>query len=158
MTTARKPRTNWHLVVWPIVVLWIVAAIYVFQSGWRESATVVLPIFMAVAAFVVFLLNGLAGSLAQRRYELEILDTATSECKACRREDGPLHLIDYHWYLFLGALVFEFGERGKYCPHCAKLKIDWMFRRTLWGSLFCPPLTVWAWIQRRRILKRIGQE
>lgn len=155
MTTSQKPKANWHLVIWPILALWIVAAIYVFRSDWRESASVVLPIFMAVAAFVVFLLNAIAGSLAQRRYELAALDQSTSQCMSCSRSDGPLHVIDYHWYLFLGAIVVQFGQRGKFCPSCARARIDGMFRRTLWGSLLCPPITVWAWMQRRRILQKI---
>jgi len=61
MSTAHKPKTNWHLVIWPILALWIVAAIYAFMSDWRGSASVVLPIFMVVAAFLVFLFNAIAG-------------------------------------------------------------------------------------------------
>ena len=155
MSTAHKLKTNWHLVIWPILALWIVAAIYVFMSDWRESASVVLPIFMVVAAFLVFLFNAIAGSVSQRRHELAVLDASTIHCMACNRTDGPLHVIDYHWYLFLGAIVIQFGQRGKFCPSCARARVDGMFRRTLWGSLLCPPITVWAWIQRRRILERI---
>ena len=155
MPTTQKPKTDWHLVIWPILALWTVAAIYVFTSDWRESASVVLPIFMVVAAFLVFLLNAIAGSISQRRHELAILDESTSHCMICSRSDGPLHVIDYHWYLFLGAIVVQFGRRGKFCPSCARARVDGMFRRTLWGSLLCPPITVWAWLQRRCILKRI---
>ena len=155
MTTTQKSKTNWQLVVWPILALWIVAAIYVFKSEWRASASVVLPIFMVAGAFVVFLLNAIAGSIAQHRYELGVLDESTSRCMRCNRSDGPLHVVHYHWYLFLVAIVVQFGQRGKFCPACARALVDSMFRRTLWGSLLCPPITVWAWIQRRRILERI---
>jgi hypothetical protein len=86
-----------------VIVLWIVAAIYVLTSDWRESATVVLPIFMAAAAFVVILLNAIAGSIAQHRNDLEALDQSTFECLTCHRSNEPLHVIDYHSYLFLGA-------------------------------------------------------
>jgi hypothetical protein len=157
MPTASKPRTNWHLVVWPIVALWAAAAIYIFASDWRASASVALPIFMAAGAFLVFLLNAIVGSIQQRRHELAILDESVSQCMSCGRSDGPLHVIDYHWYLFLGAIVVQFGQRGKFCPVCARERVDGMFRRTLWGSLFCPPITVWAWLQRRKILNRIEQ-
>jgi len=150
-----KPRTNWHLVAWPILILWLAAAVFVFRTDWREAASVALPLFMVVAAFLVFVLNAIAGSIAQRRYELNILDESTSQCSSCHRAEGPLHVIDYHWYLFLGAIVFQFGQSGKFCPSCARSRIDHMFRRTFWGSLFCPPITVWAWVQRRRILQRI---
>ena len=155
MTSATKPKTNWHLVLWPILALWIVASIYVYQSDWRESATIALPIFMVVAVFVVFLLNAIAGSIAQRRYELEVIGESIFQCMSCKRSDTPLHMIDYHWYLFLGAIVVQFGQRGKFCASCAKARVDDMFRRTLWGSILCPPITLWAWIQRRRILQRI---
>jgi len=155
MTVAPKLKTNWHLVIWPILSLWIVAAICVFGSDWRESATMVLPIFMVVAAFLVLLLNAIAGSIAQRRYELGVLDESISQCMSCGRSDTPLHMIDYHWYLFLGAIVFQSGQRGKFCAPCARKRIDGMFRRTVWGSILCPPITLWAWFQRRRILDRI---
>lgn len=155
MSTAHKPKTNWHLVIWPMIALWIAAAIYVFLSDWRESASVVLPIFMVVAAFLVLLCNAIAGSVSQRHHELAVLDDSTSHCMACNRTDGPLHVIDYHWYLFLGLIVIQYGQRGKFCPSCARARVNGMFRRTLLGSLLCPPITVWAWVQRRRILERI---
>jgi len=157
MTSSEKPKTNWHLVVWPILVLWLAVSIYIFRSDWREAASVALPLFMVAAAFLVFVLNAIAGSIAQRRYELSVFDESTSHCSQCSRGEGPLHVIDYHWYLFLGAIVVQFGRPGKFCPSCARVRVDDMFRRTIWGSLFCPPITVWAWLQRRRILQRIQQ-
>ena len=155
MSATQKPKTNWHLVIWPILTLWIVAAIYVFHSDWREQAVVVLPIFMGVAAFAVSLLHAMAGSIAERRYKLQIIDESTNQCEGCGRADGSLHVIDYNWYLFLGAIVFQFGLRGKFCKACARARVDSMFRRTLFGSLLCPPITLWAWFQRRKILKWI---
>ena len=125
------------------------------QQRLRDAASTVLPMFMSAAAFVVFLLNAIAGTVAQRRNELRALEALTSDCVACRRSDGPLHMVDYHWYLFLGVVVFQFGQCRKFCTSCARARIDSMFRRTVWGSLFCPPLILWGWIQRRRILQRL---
>jgi hypothetical protein len=153
--SARKARTNWHLVIWPIIALWICAAIYVFNSEWREASVVALPLFMAAAAFVVFLLNAIAGSITQRRNDLQALDESTSECMTCNRSQDPLHLIDYHSYLFLGAIVVQLGQRGKFCTQCATARIDAMFRRTLWGSLLCPPIILWAWFERAKLLRAI---
>jgi hypothetical protein len=155
MKPTGKPKTNWHLVIWPILALWVVTVIYVLRSDWRESAMVVLPMFMAVVVFLVLLLNAIAGSIASRRYELAVLDESSIQCSACSRSDGPLHMIDYHSYMFLGAIVVEVGHRGKFCPSCARVRVDGMFRRTLWGSMLCPPILIWAWLQRRRILQRI---
>jgi hypothetical protein len=155
MPSAKKARTNWHLVIWPIIALWICAAIYVFNSEWREASAVVLPIFMAVAAFVVFLLNAIAGTISQRRNDLQALDESTSECMTCNRSNESLHVIDYHSYLFLGAIIVQFGQRGKFCAQCAKARIDAMFRRTLWGSILCPPIILWAWFERAKLLRAI---
>src|SRR5882724_11023609 len=96
----QRPKTNWHLVIWPILVLWIASAIYVFHSEWKEQAVVVLPIFMGVTAFVVCLLNAFAGSIAQRRHGLGVLDESTTRCMSCGISDGALHVVDYHSYVF----------------------------------------------------------
>ena len=150
-----KPQTNWHLVVWPILVLWIIAAIYVFNSEWRESAGTVLPIFMGAVAFAVLLLNAIAGSSAQRRHQLEVIDETVTACMGCGTVAGPLHVIEYHWYLFLLAIVIQSGQRGKFCPTCGRARVDAMFRKTLFGSILCPPLILWAWFRRRAILAEL---
>ncbi len=150
-----KPKTNWKLVIWPVLALWMIAAVYTFASEWREQANVVLPIFMAVIAFGVCVLNAIAGSIAQKRFEMCCLDESTRNCVDCGTVEGKLVVIDYHWYLFLIAIVFQFGERGKFCPSCARLKVDRMFRRTIWGSFLCPPIILWAWWRRRAILNAI---
>jgi hypothetical protein len=157
MQQTQKPKTNWHLVIWPIMFLWLIELIYVFNSQWKEQAGTVLPIFMVVAAFVVFLLNAFAGSIAQRRYQLQMLDETTTRCLGCGRTDGPMHFVDYHWYLFLLLTLIQFGQRGKFCPMCARARVDGMFRRTMLGSILCPPIIAWAWFQRRKILLRVGQ-
>ena len=153
--SAKKASTNWHLVIWPIIALWIGAAVYVINSDWREASAVVLPIFMAVAAFVVLLLNAVAGSISQRRNDLQALDESTSNCMTCDCSNAPLHVIDYHSYLFLGAIIVQFGQRGKFCAQCARARIDAMFRRTLWGSMLCPPIVLWAWFERAKLLRAI---
>jgi hypothetical protein len=152
----QKPKTNWNLVLWPILALWIIAATYVLTSEWRDQAAFVLPIFMGVAAFGVCLLNAFAGSIARRRYEMEVLDDSTTRCMSCGSTNGKLHIIDYHWYVFLIAIVFQFGQRGKFCPSCARTRVDRMFRQTVWGSLLCPPIILWAWWQRHKILRKIA--
>ena len=158
IATSRKAKTNWNLVFWPIIVLWIVAAVYVFNSDWRDSAAVTLPIFMAAAAFVVLLLNAVAGSIAQRRNDLQALHQSAFECVTCHRSDEFLHVIEYNSYLFLGAIVAQFGERGKFCAPCATARVDAMFRRTLWGCILCPPIILWAWFERAKLLKKIHQD
>jgi hypothetical protein len=156
--THQEPKTNWHLVIWPVLTLWVVAAIYVFNSDWKHEAGLLLPILMVVTAFVVLLLNAVAGSIAKRQYQLQMLDESSSACLNCGKTDGPLHLLEYHSYVFLGPIIAQFGKCGKYCPQCARVNVDRMFRRTLWGSLFCPPIIAWAWLQRRKILRRLRNE
>jgi len=73
MADTEKPKTNWHLVVWPILAVWMVVSAYVFCSDWRESATLVLPIFMVVSAFLMQSTNDLLaaarGSGASEPYD-----------------------------------------------------------------------------------------
>jgi len=158
MKTARdgKVRTNWHLVLWPIITLWVISWLYVQMSEFKPAAGIMMPILMAVTAFAVFLLNGIAGSVAQRRMDLQTVHDRDTSCTQCGASGCDLHVVDYQWYLFLITIVFQFGIVGKFCRNCATSNVDKMFRKTLWGSILCPPIILWAWVHRWRILREYG--
>lgn len=158
MTTPKNAKTNWHLVIWPIVTVWIVAAIYVFKSDWREQASVVLPMFMAAGAFLVFLMNAIAGSFAQARLDTQHLDKSVHSCMGCGCQDRPLRIVEYYGYAFLITIIVQFGCAGKMCAECGRRYIDRMFRRTLWCCVLCPPFIVWAWIRRGGELSKFERD
>ena len=118
MTSRQKPKTKWHLVIWPIIALWglglaYYATRYNFQTDFQDMPGVYLIVFVIVAPFVVLLINGIAGTVAHDRYQFALYDDTTHHCKDCGRSDGPMHVVDYYWYLFLILYVVQFGARGK---------------------------------------------
>lgn len=65
----RKPRTNWHLVIWPILAIWLVGIAWMRHSGINHRDPIALPVMLVCTALGVLLLNAILGSRAQARYE-----------------------------------------------------------------------------------------
>jgi len=145
-----EPKTNWPLLVWPILVLWVIIWVVVPHTEFSEQAHVVAPILMVAAAFLVILAHAVAGSITQRRIDLAAIDESTSSCMGCGRDDCELRVIDYQGYVFALCTTLVYPLAGKFCEACARREIDRLLRRTLWGCILCPPYIVWAWLHRQR--------
>ncbi len=149
-----KVKTNWNLVIWPIITLWVISWVFIQVSEFKSVAAIMMPILMVATAFAVFLLHAVAGSVAQRRMDLQAIHNKDTSCTQCGASRCDLHVVDYQWYLFLVTIVFQFGIVGKFCKDCARSNVDKMFRKTMWGSILCPPIILWAWIHRNRIYRK----
>ena len=63
-----RPRTNWHMLVWPILALWAACWAFTRSSEMGARRAAVLPALMAASALLVLLLYGIVALSAQREY------------------------------------------------------------------------------------------
>jgi hypothetical protein len=151
-TSAAKAKTNWHLVIWPILVMWIASAVYVYNSEFKDQAAIALPLIMVGAAFLVFVANGIAGSMEQARLDMQADYGDATECTCCGAPDCELQIIDYEYCLFLAVVVIQRSIAGKLCRECAVKAINRAFLTTVFGCILCPPLILFSWFKRSVML------
>ncbi len=153
-----KAKTNWNLVIWPILLLWGVSMIYVFNSEFKSQAAVVLPILMVGTAFLVFVANAMAGSIEQARFDMQAAYGDATSCTACGKSGCQLEIVDYEYCLFLGVVAIQRSIAGKLCHDCAMRAINKAFIATIFGCILCPPLILFSWLKRNRMLKKYAKQ
>ena len=158
MTTApAKAKTNWKLVFWPILFLWAVSAIYVYNSEFKDQVAIALPVLMVGTAFLVFVGNAIAGSAAQGSLDIEADYGDATSCTECGKADCQLEIVDYEYCIFLGFVAIQRSIAGKLCRDCATNAINKAFWATVFGCILCPPLILFSWLKRNRMLKKFAQ-
>ena len=153
-----KAQTNWHFIVWPILFLWLLCAVYVFASEYRSQVVVVLPLLMVAATGLVFLANAIAGSATRAHLDMVASFGHATACTECGISGCQLELIDYEYCLFLYALSFHWFIRGKLCRECAVRLLNTAFLKNVVGCALCPPLIIWMWLKRNRLLEKYSGE
>lgn len=139
-----------------MVTLWAISAIYVYNSDWRSEASIALPLFMAVAFFAVLIVNAVMGSIAEHRNVMKALQEAEiTHCSECGTGQ-QLHAIEFHYYAYIVVWFIQFTRRGKFCVTCARDIAKRSFLKTIFYCILCPPFIVWAWFEKRSILKRLA--
>jgi hypothetical protein len=150
----KKAKTNWHLVIWPILISWSIIVLYVLNSDLKSQADTYIPILMTAAFVLIILFNAILGSNEQHKIDLEEIEENENECRICKDSSSKLYLVDYEYVI----IKTGYSISGKYCKQCAEQEIKKAFRKTLIGGIACPPVIVYAWFKKKRELKKLEED
>jgi uncharacterized protein YhhL (DUF1145 family) len=145
-------RSDWKSIILAISAIWIIFAVVVFFSPYRQSANILLPVIGVVVVIVVLVIHGLIGSAQQR--DQEIIDRIgdVSRCAICKTGKGPLHIVIYESYIYLLIYVLSTEYADMLCEDCARRKLKRMLAHNVFGCILFPPYILWAYIRYRNIL------
>lgn len=113
---------------------------------------------MGVVFFFVLIVNAIIGSIQHHRNIMKALDGREAlHCAECGQHGQTLHAFEFHYYAYIIAWFLQFSRRGKFCSECSIKLANRSFFKTCCYCILFPPFILWAWLEKRSILKKIAK-
>lgn len=149
--------SKWGSFICSVVILSVVAILYIYNSDFRSELLMAFLLFLVVIVLVSLIISASINAIVPDRNVAEAHERFDADCcSECGRRNEILHSIEFHDYSFLLMVFVQSTRRGEFCVDCAYKLANQSFSKTACQSMFFPPVVLWAWFEKRSILKSIG--